>query len=70
MRKIAFLTKIFWDDKATDEEIVKFMIKNYFLKRETLEDFQDDLVFKYNRGNIYARGLKKRFEDALQKYCR
>ena len=61
MSKIAFIIKIFRGSTVTDEEIVRFAIKNYFLQGETLEDFQDDLVLKYNRNKVYAKEVKKRF---------
>jgi|APDOM4702015248_1054824.scaffolds.fasta_scaffold722051_2 hypothetical protein len=69
MGKKAFLTKVFNESSVTDDEIIKFVIKNYFLNGETLEDFQDDLVFKYRRDNKYAKRVKERFQNALEHYC-
>jgi hypothetical protein len=69
MSKAAFFVRLFSKSDLTDEEIVKFMIKNYFLQGETLEDFQDELVFICNKGCEDAKKIRGRFENVLEQYC-
>jgi len=64
------MKRIFKTGEATDDEIVKFMIKYYFLKGQTLDDFCDDLIFKYNKPEEYCRAVRDCFEDKLKKYSR
>ena len=70
MRGNEFLQRIFKTGEATDDEAIKFMIKHYFLKGHTLDDFEDDLIFKYNKPEEYSRALRDCFEDKLKKYSR
>ena len=66
----AFLKRIFKTGEGTPEEIVKYILKNYFLKGDTLDDFEYDLIMKYNKGEWYAKALRDCFEDKRKKYSR
>ena len=65
-----FFKRVFKNGKYTKEEVLSFMLENYFLKGYRLEDFEDDLVFNYNRSERYARALKERFEDHLKEFLK
>jgi hypothetical protein len=65
-----FLKRLFKTGDATDEEISKFMLKYYFLKGYGLDDFYDDLIFKYNKPEEYCKAVRDCFEDVLKKYSR
>lgn len=64
------MTRIFKTGEATDDEVIKFMIKYYFLKGQILDDFEDDLIFKYNKPEEYCKALRDCFEEKLKKYSR
>ncbi|MHC1720839.1 MAG: hypothetical protein AB9844_09325 [Clostridiaceae bacterium] len=68
MNSKAFLKKIFKTGEGTTEEIIQFMLKNYFLKGYGLDDFEEDLILKYNKDERYSRDLRECLEDRLKKY--
>ena len=70
MNSKAFLKKIFKTGEATPEEVIKYILKNYFLKGNTLDDFELDLIMKYKTSEWYAKALRDSFEVALKKYSR
>jgi hypothetical protein len=69
MNSREFLKEIFRSGIATDEEIAKYMLKNYFLKGKTFDDFEED-IRKLNKGEYYPKGLRESFEDNLKRYSK
>lgn len=65
-----FLNKVFETEKFADEDVVKFMLKDYFLKGYDIEDFRDDLMKKHKKGEDYAESLTDKFEDALERFSK
>lgn len=65
-----FLKTLFKSGLVEKEDIIKFVIKNYYLKGLTLEDFRQDLIEKYKTGEIYANALIKDFKKVLVEYSR
>lgn len=66
----AFMKKIFKTGEGTTEEIVQFMLKNYFLKGYTLDDFEDDLILKYHKDEWYAKAVRECFEEKMVKWSK
>jgi hypothetical protein len=56
--------------EVSTEEYVVFILKNYILKGHTLEDYQEDLVFKYGFTGDYARALKESALDSIKEYVK
>lgn len=68
IEKKEFLTTLFKTGEVTDEQLVKFLIQEYFLRGYRLEDFEDDLLLKYNCGEYYIDGLMGSCINALKEY--
>lgn len=63
-----FLQQVFDTGVASENDIARFMIFNYFLKGYNLDDFQEDLVLNYNQNEKYAKALRDSFEESLIKF--
>lgn len=63
-----FLERVFKTGECSRDEILKFMLANYFLKGYTFDDFEDDLVFVYVCDGKYAKALRLSFEEQLRFY--
>ncbi len=70
MNSRAFMKRIFKTGEGTTEEIIKYILKNYFLKGLTLDDFESDLLEKYKKNEWYAKALKDTFADRMKMYSR
>ena len=64
-RKILFKT-----GEVSTDDILKYMLKNYFLKGYGLEELEADMILKYNTSEYYAKALKESFEKTLKDYSR
>lgn len=65
-----FLKEVFDTGEASDDDILKFVLQEYFLKGLNLNDFEEDLIYKYYTREDYAEELTRRFHDRLTKYCK
>jgi hypothetical protein len=65
-----FLKEVFDTGEASDMDMVKFMLQEYFLKGLNLNDFQEDLIYKYYTSEDYARDLARDFHNRLEKFIR
>lgn len=70
MDSLKFLKEVFDTGEASGADIVKFMLQEYFLKGLNLNDFEDDLIYKYNTSEDYARSLARSFHYSLQEYIK
>lgn len=70
MNSKEFLNRVFKSGIASDEEISKYMLKNYFLKGKTFDDFENDLNLISHTNKQYSRALRDSFEDTLKKYSK
>lgn len=70
MNSKEFINRIRKTGEATNDEIAKFMIKNYFLKGYTFEDFEEDLVLRHNISESYAKALTESFREVLKRWSR
>lgn len=70
MNSKEFLKNVFESGEATSEEIVKFMIKNYFIKGYSIKDFENDLIVKYGKNELYAEALVNSFMEELRKWSK
>ena len=70
MNSRVFMKRIFKIGEGTTEEIIQYMLKNYFLKGLTLDNFESDLLEKYKKGEWYSKALRECFEEKMKKYSR
>ena len=70
MIKDDFIKELFHSGKVSDKEILKYLLKNYFLKGYSLDDFEDDLTFKCNTSLWYAKAVREEFETKLNNYSK
>lgn len=65
-----FIRNIFKTGEATEEEIAKFLLKNYFLKGDGMEDFRQDLIHRYKQSETYSNALAESFRLVLKNYSK
>lgn len=70
MNSREFLKNLYKTGDTTPEEISKFMLKNYFLKGLTLEDFESDMIKAHTKHESYAKSLADCFRAELKKYSK
>lgn len=71
MRSEEFLKRVFKTGIATEEEIIQYMLKNYYLKGLTIKDFENDVVKKSKtHSEYYARCLADSFYETMKKWSK
>lgn len=70
MIKKDFIKKMEKTGEVSTEEFTLFLLEHYFAKGYTLDDYQNDLVFKYNFSNSYAEACKESAYDTIKQYIK